>query len=147
MSSRPTALTALVLALTLGAGVSRAATSTASSPVKVKNVRLEPAPAIETAPSAVLKFDLLNNSLTTISLVKLRISVVEKADTHDAAATPHVLVRPFTVLGHIAFESGYTITYEMVLRHFDADCNCVPVVEVVSAESQPDLDSEIQALQ
>jgi hypothetical protein len=51
------------------------------------------------------------------------------------------------VLGHIAFESGYTITYEMVLRHFAADCNCVPVVEVVSAESQPDLDSDIHALQ
>ena len=146
MSSRITAVTALVLALTLWAGASGASTTTTSPTVKVKNVRLEAAPATETAPSAVLKFDLLNNSLTTIGLVKLRISVVEKADPHDETTTPRVLVRPFTVLGHIAFESGYTITYEMVLRHFAADCNCVPVVEVVSAESQPDLDSEIQAL-
>ena len=146
MSSRLTAATALVLALTLGASVSGASSTTTSPVVKVKNVRLEAAPATETetAPSAVLKFDLLNNSLTTIGLVKLRISVVEKADPRDEVTLPRVLVRPFTVLGHIAFESGYTITYEMVLRHFAADCNCVPVVEVVSAESQPDLDSEIR---
>ena len=142
MSTSFTAVATLVLALTLGAHVNGASISTTSTPVR--NIRLESARPVEHAPAAVLKFDLVNSGLTTVGLVKLRISIVEKPDPEDDAVTNRrVLLRPFTVLGHIAFESGNTVTYEMLLRHFSADCSCVPVIEVISADPQIDPDSEM----
>jgi len=100
----------------------------------VENARVEPAPDADGAPSALLKFDLLNKGFTTVREPTLRISVVEKPDPHAALSQRRVLVRPFVVRGiNIALEAGQTFSYEMLLRNFSSDCNCVPYVEVLPA--------------
>jgi hypothetical protein len=107
--------------------------------VAVENVRVEPAPNSEGAPAALVKFDLLNKGLTTVREPTLRISVVEKTDAHTALAQRRVLVRPFVVRGiNITLEAGQTFSYEMLLRNFSSDCNCVPYVEVLPAAASPE---------
>jgi hypothetical protein len=100
----------------------------------VEHARVEPAPVADGAPSAFLKFDLLNKGFTTVREPMLRISVVEKLDPHAAQSQRRVLVRPFVIRGlNIALEAGQTFSYEMLLRNFSSDCNCVPYVEVLPA--------------
>jgi hypothetical protein len=107
----------------------------------IENARVEPAPVTEGAPSALLKFDLLNKGLTMVREPTLRISVVEKPDPHTVLSQRRVLVPPFVVRGiNITLEAGQTFSYEMLLRNFSSDCNCVPYVEVLSAPTVPVVD-------
>lgn len=89
-------------------------------------------------PSALLKFDLLNKGLTMVREPTLRISVVEKPDPHAVLSQRRVLIPPFVVRGiNITLDAGQTFSYEMLLRNFSSDCNCVPYVEVLPAPTAP----------
>jgi len=118
---------------------SRVSTKSAA-PVRIENVRLEGAPGTETVPSAVLKFDVVNASPKRQTDLLLEISVAEKPAV-DPAPTPHrVLVQPFKIRGNFVLESGYTINYQMILRHFSTGCDCVATVDVLSVRALPDSD-------
>jgi len=70
----------------------------------------------------------------------LEISITEKPAFEPVLAPSRMLVRPFTIRGNVVLESGYTINYEMLLRHFSSDCNCLANVGVLSVRSLPDSD-------
>ena len=105
--------------------------------LRVENVRLEAAPPIETEPATLVKFDLVNVSSQRLTDLVLEISVMEKP-APDPLTPRQTLVHPFQIRGNAILESGYTIAYEMQLRHFASDCNCVANVEVLSFRPLPD---------
>jgi hypothetical protein len=111
-----------------------------AAPVRIENVRLEGAPGTETVPSAVLKFDVVNASPKRQTDLLLEISITEKPAA-DPVLTPHrVLVHPFKIRGNFVLEAGYTVNYQMLLRHFSTGCDCVPTVDVLSVRALPDSD-------
>ena len=120
-------------------GSSRLTTKSAA-PLRIDNVRLEAAPGTETVPSAVLKFDVINASPKRQTDLLLEISITEKPALDPVLAPRRVLVRPFKIRGNFVLEAGYTINYQMLLRHLSTDCDCVANVDVLSVRALPDLD-------
>jgi hypothetical protein len=84
------------------------------------------------APATVLKFDLLNASVHRLATPLLQIAIIEKTEPF---APRRILVGPFTIRGEVVLEASYILSYEMVLRNFSSDCNCVANVDVVSVRS------------
>jgi hypothetical protein len=112
---------------------------TATPPLRVEHVRLEPAPAINTPPATILKFDLFNVSATRVTDVVLEVTLfVEEPEADRGSRARRVLVGPFTIRGSVVLESGYTVAYEMLLRSFSAECGCVANVSILSVRSLPD---------
>ena len=101
-------------------------------PLKVQRVRLEPAPSMSASPGTVLKFDLLNVSVNRLATPLLQIAIVEKTEPF---APRRILVGPFTIRGEVVLEASYILSYEMLLRNFSSECNCVANVDVVSVRS------------
>jgi hypothetical protein len=101
-------------------------------PLRVQRVRLEPAPPINTSPSTVLKFDLFNASVNRITDLLLKIAIIQKV---EPLAPRRVLVGPFNIRGDVVLEAGYTLNYQMLLRNFSSDCDCVANVDVISVRS------------
>jgi hypothetical protein len=112
--------------------------SAEASSLKIEHVRLEPPPPTEALPSSVLKFDVLNESSSRLTDLLLEVSIVEQPPLADSPRRRRVLVGPFTIQADVVLESGYTINYEMLLRNFSSDCDCLATVEAVSARSIPD---------
>jgi hypothetical protein len=104
-----------------------------ASALKIQNVRLDSSAAAAPAPSAILRFDVVNESSNRVTDFVLEISILEKPRATGAPIRPRVLVRPFTIQGAVVLESGYTMNYEMVLRNLSSDCSCRVIVEVLSA--------------
>jgi hypothetical protein len=100
--------------------------------LRVSEIRLEPAPATEVEPSAVLRFNLENHGITQLADVVLRIAVYTEP---SEAEVPRAIVRPFTLHTDATLEPGYSVDYEMRFRNLTAGCHCVPKVEVVSAKA------------
>jgi hypothetical protein len=88
----------------------------------------------------VLKFDVFNGSPKRQTDWLLEISITDKLVVDPIPAPRRVLVRPFKIRGNFVLESGYTINYEMLLRHLSTDCDCVATVDVVSVRALPDSD-------
>ena len=104
--------------------------------LRVSNVQLEAPPPDAPKPSAVLKFDLVNDSLVSVTDILLEVAVAEKSSA-AADAAPRIVVGPFTVRGHATIEAGYTINYVLLLRNLAPDCECVARVRVVGAQALP----------
>lgn len=119
---------------------SRRVTAKPAASVLVENVRLEAAPAAEAVPSAVLKFDVFNTSSKRQTDLLLEISITEKPASDPLLAPRRIMVQPFTIRGNVVLEAGFTINYEMILRHFSTDCDCVATVDVLSVRALPDSD-------
>ena len=92
-------------------------------PLRVQRVGLEPAPPMSTVARG--------------PCIRVR-SVQSKreptcrpvtADRNRREAEPfaprRILVGPFTIRGEVVLEASYILTYEMLLRNFSSDCNCV----------------------
>jgi hypothetical protein len=130
-----------LVAVALACALSAQASDSPRTPLRlvaIENARVEPAPVTESVPSALLKFDVLNKGLTMVREPTLRISVVEKPDPHAVLSQRRVLIPPFVVRGiNITLDAGQTFSYEMLLRNFSSDCNCVPYVEVLPAPMVP----------
>lgn len=109
-----------------------------ASTLRIKNVRFEAAPPSAPKPSAVLKFDILNDGSLRLTDVIVEIAILEREPFHNEAIAPRVMVGPFTIRGDVIIESGYTVNYEMLLRNFTADCKCVATVGIVSAHAVAD---------
>ena len=101
-------------------------------------MRLDAAPADAPKPSAVLKFDMLNDGELRVTDIVLQIAMVEKQRVEGAVGSPRVVVGPFTIRGSVTIEAGYTVNYEMLLRNLSPDCGCVANVVVVSARTLSD---------
>jgi len=99
--------------------------------LRVKDVRLEPGPAAEPEPSAVLRFNLENHGITQLGDVILRIAIFERQT--EAVVVPRAVVRPFSMHTDATLEPGYSVDYEMLFHNLSPGCNCVPTVEIVSA--------------
>ena len=110
---------------------------TAVPPLRIDHVRLERAPQAKTLPSAILKFDLLNEAADRMTDVLLEVSILEQPSPGDPLRPRRVLVGPFNVGGAAVLQPGYTIKYEMLLRNFSSDCGCIPRVVVTSARAVP----------
>lgn len=106
-------------------------------PLRIVHVRLERAPRIELPPSAILKFDLLNEGVDRMTDVLLEVSIVEQPSPGEPLGSRRVLVGPFNVRGTAVLQPGYTINYEMLLQNFSSDCHCVPRIVVTSARAVP----------
>jgi hypothetical protein len=98
--------------------------------LRIVNVRLEPLTEEAIRPTAVLKFDLLNEAAVSVTDVVLEISIVE-----DVEPSPRrvIIVAPFTVRAHATIDAGYTVNYTMLLRNLSPDCACIAKVSVLSA--------------
>jgi hypothetical protein len=108
-----------------------------ASTLRIKNVRLESAPPSAANPSALLKFDMVNEGSLRLTDVLLEIALVERK-LPDTEGAPRVIVGPFTIRGNVTIDSGYTVNYEMLLRNFSVDCGCVANVFVLSARAMAD---------
>lgn len=107
-------------------------------PVSIANVRLEPAPPLETSPSMTLKFAIANEGPTSVSDIILEISIVEKAKSEHPESARRILVGPFTIRGDVVLRAGYTMNYEMLMRNLSSECGCLATVDVLSARPLPE---------
>jgi hypothetical protein len=105
--------------------------------LRIMNVRLEAPPADAPTPSAVLKFDMLNDGGSKVTDIVIQISMLERPRDEHALSSRRFVVNPFMIRGSVTLEAGYRMNYEMLLRNLSADCACVPNVVVISARPVP----------
>jgi hypothetical protein len=121
-----------------GTSVSRIITAPTgtTSTLRVVDVRLAAAAEPAPIPSAVLKFDLVNQGFVTVSDVSLEVTIFERSSTDaEVFAPPRVVAGPFTIRGDVDLRAGYTVNYEMLLRNMSADCDCVANVAIVGGRA------------
>ena len=106
--------------------------------VQIENLRLETAPAKVPQPSALLKFDVLNDTSPPLTDVVMRVSFLEKRANEDADTPARVVVGPVTIRVGETLGAGYVLSYEMLFRNLSSDCDCAPRVEILSARLVPD---------
>lgn len=109
----------------------------AASTLRIENVRLERSPADAPAPSALLKFDMVNEGTLRLRDILIEIAIFEKAQTLTGGLKPRLIVRPFTIKGHVTIEPSYTVNFEMLLRNVSSECPCEADVSVVFADAVP----------
>jgi hypothetical protein len=126
----------------LGGDVSTAAAAAKPSDSKplchVENVRLEPAPLTKGSPSAILKFDVVNDTDTRLTDFSMRVSFVEKPLSDDAESPPRILVGPVTFTAREVLDGGYILSYEMLFRNLSPECECQPSVQLLSTRQLTD---------
>ena len=116
------------------ASVNPDAEVTKPPPVIVRDVRLEPADPIESAPSVNLTFEIENTGDRYVTDIVLDISLVQRANENDEATSPKtVLAGPFTIRAKNVLHPGHTMTYAVRMRHVSVDCSCSGRVRVVAA--------------
>jgi hypothetical protein len=101
--------------------------------LRIMNVRLEAPPADAPTPSAVLKFDMLNDGGSKVTDIVIQIAMLERPRGEHEPSSRRFVVNPFMIRGSVTLEAGYTMNYEMLLRNLSANCACVPNVVVISA--------------
>lgn len=106
--------------------------------IQIENLRLETAPATAPQPSAVLKFDMFNDTTLRLTDVVMRVSFLEKRPDDIDSTPARVVVGPVTVRMGQTLQAGYVLSYEMLFRNLSSDCDCSPRVEVLSARLLPD---------
>jgi hypothetical protein len=112
-------------------GSPAAAETPRTLPIRLSRIRLEAPESTVPQPSALLKFDLVNEGIVGLSDIVLTVTISEKAP--DDATGLRTLVRPVDIRSHVTIEPGYTIEFEIVFRNIAADCPCLPLVTVASA--------------
>jgi hypothetical protein len=100
-------------------------------PLRIANVRLEPAPSAET-PSAVLKFQMTNIGSRTLTDAVFLISVVKERRCKEDRQED-VLAGPFRVHAALVIEPGYRAYYEVLVHGLSAKCRCTATVRVLTA--------------
>jgi hypothetical protein len=106
--------------------------------LQIENLRLESAPPKAPQPSALLKFDVLNDTSLRLTDVVMRVSFVEKRSDELDVGPGRVVVGPVTVRVAETLRAGYLLSYEMLFRNFSSDCGCTARVEILSARLLPD---------
>jgi hypothetical protein len=107
------------------------------STLRVQRVRLEPAPPSAPDPSAILKFELVNDGPVAVTGVVLEVAVRVRPTTPVESADRRVVAGPFTIRAGVDVHAGYTLNYELLLRNLPADCDCDPDVIVTAARPAP----------
>lgn len=87
---------------------------------------------------ADLKFDILNDSESSVTDIVIQIAMLEKPRVESVPSVERFVVNPFTIQGSVTLEAGYTVNFAMLLRNLSADCGCVPNVVVMSARALPE---------
>jgi hypothetical protein len=105
--------------------------------LQIENLRLVAPPAQVPQPSAVLKFDVFNDTESRLTDVVMRVSFLEK-QTEESQTAPRVVVGPVTVRVGESMQAGHVVSYEMLFRNLSFDCDCAPRVEILSARLLPD---------
>jgi hypothetical protein len=109
-----------------------------AGPLRIANVRLDSAPLTEQPSARILRFDLVNEGPKHVTDPLVEVLILEKPASEQVPAPRRVVAGPFMISGNVLLHSGYTLSYEMLLRNLTSDCRCVAQVHVISAPSVPD---------
>ena len=74
--------------------------------VRIARIRLETPPEDAPQPSMLLKFDMLNEGLSSVTDVVIEIAILKKPAAGDAAVASRPVVGPFTISGHATIDGG-----------------------------------------
>jgi hypothetical protein len=106
--------------------------------LQIENLRLVSPPPKAPHPSALLKFDMLNDTALRLTDVVVRVSFLERRADDANALPPRIVVGPVTVRVDETLQAGYVLSYEMLFRNLSTNCDCAPRVEILSARLLPD---------
>jgi hypothetical protein len=80
--------------------------------LQVENLRLDSAPPEAPQPSAILKFDLLNDASVRLTDVVMKISFLQKRQLSAPDMPARVMVGPVTVRVREILQAGFALSYE-----------------------------------
>lgn len=101
----------------------------------IAKIRLDPPEPGVQENSAVLKFQVSNESSSKLTDIVLEVSIVEEPRRGPLDTPRRVLAGPFAIRGKIVLDAGYTADCEILLRNISPTCRCAPKVRVVSFRS------------
>lgn len=102
--------------------------------IVIRDIHVEPAESIAESPSVILKFDVHNESETSVTGIVLSVSLLGAVAGNESESRP-VLVRPFKVKIDEPLHAGFSFEYEMRLRNVPFDRDSVPDIRVIAARS------------
>jgi hypothetical protein len=106
-------------------------------PLRLSNIRLEPATDFEAAASMNVSFDLANDSSVSFTNIVIQVRILKNPVPSSPTSVSTVLAGPFSIRTKIVFEPAFTINYELRLRNLSSDCDCNAHVEIVSYRQAP----------
>jgi hypothetical protein len=101
-------------------------------PLRVRNVRIKPAPDIESTSTVNVSFDLINAGSVSLTNIVLQVFILEAVIPTEPDREPTILAGPFSIRTKIVFEPAFTINYQLRLRNISSDCDCIADVKIVS---------------
>ena len=105
------------------------------SSLGIAKMRLDSPPPWENENSAVLKFQMSNDSSSAVTDIVFEVSIVEEPQREHRDMPARVLAGPFAIRGKIVLDPGYTVDSEILLRNISPTCSCVANVRVLSFRS------------
>jgi hypothetical protein len=106
--------------------------------LRIEQLRVVTSPEKAPQPSVVLKFDVLNDSPSSLTDVIIRVSFVEHDLDEIDDISAKVVAGPVTIRVRETLPAGYTLSYEMSFRNLLPECECSPRVEILSARPLAD---------
>ena len=111
-------------------------------PLGITKIRLDPPEPGEQKNSAVLKFQMSNESSSTLTDIVFEVSIIEDAQREQLDTPRRLLAGPFAIRGKIrgkiVLDPGYTADCEILLRNISPTCRCAANVRVLSFRSIDD---------
>lgn len=104
---------------------------TALSQLAVQRVQIVAPPSADKERSALVRFDMSNDSPVTVRDIVVEISMAREEP--DDAKEPRVLAGPFYVKGSFLLEPGHVTDYDIGLRNLSPACSCRASAGVISA--------------
>jgi hypothetical protein len=101
----------------------------------ITKIRLDPPEPGEQENSAVLKFQMSNESSSTLTDIVFEVSIVEDAQRGQLDTPRRLLAGPFAIRGKIVLDPGYTADCDILLRNISPMCRCAANVRVLSFRS------------
>jgi hypothetical protein len=105
--------------------------------LRLANVRLEPAPDFEAAPSMNVSFDLANDSSVSFTNIVIQIRILKTPISSNPTLASTLIAGPFSIRTKIVVEPAFTINYQLRLRNLSSDCDCIAQVEIISSRRTP----------
>ena len=105
---------------------------TALSQLAVQRVRIVAPPFADKERSALVQFDVSNDSPVTVRDIVVEISILAREEP-DGPKKPRVLAGPFYLKGSFLLEPGHVTDYEIGLRNLSPACSCRASAGVISA--------------
>ena len=117
------------------------APASASASMEIRHIRLDAEQPVDAPPSSRLQFDVHNTSPRAVKDIVVRIVLVRSRTADQPDTTRTRVAGPLDVRSSSDLSPDVSFHFDIRLKNLGSDCECEPVIDVLSARYVEEPDS------